>query len=175
MEPGVRGDLGKRMRLTSGQWRLIPLDPYLSEHGPQAPSRDWFQQIHLRSKKSCSSSPFNPVVHPLSIRTSGLTSVASSNPVDLRRPRLTTYRCSLPGLTEFAASRRAGPDYQHYFPGTVPAAPRPRAGVQPRYSGLRVQGTASSPSSTTAGHGSTRGLRGVKAHLRAEKTGCGRM
>jgi len=32
---------------------------------------------------------------------------------------------------------------------------RPRAGIQPRYSGLRVQGTASSPSSTTAGHTTT--------------------
>ena len=92
------------------------------------------------------------VVHPLSIRSAGLSLAANSDPVNLRRPGLTTYRCSLPGLTGFTASRRAGPGHQHCLPRTVPAAPRPRAGIRPRYSGLRVQGTASSPSSTTVGH-----------------------
>ena len=91
-------------------------------------------------------------VHPLSIWSTGLSSVASSDPVYLRHPRLTVYRCSLPGLTGFAASRRAGPSHQRRFPRTVSAVPRPRAGIRPRYSGLRVQGTASSPSSTTASH-----------------------
>ena len=94
-------------------------------------------------------------VHPLSIWSTGLSPVASSNPVYLRHPRLTVYRCSLPGLTGFAASRRAGPSYQRRFPRTVPAVPRPRAGIRPRCSGLRVQGTASSPSSTTASHPTT--------------------
>jgi hypothetical protein len=91
-------------------------------------------------------------VHPLSIRTAGLSSTASSSPVDPRHPRLTVYRCSLPGLTGFAASRRAGPGYQRRLPRAVPTVPEPRAGIRPRYSGLRVQGTASSPSSTTARH-----------------------
>jgi hypothetical protein len=90
------------------------------------------------------------VVHPLSIRPHRLTLTANSNPVCPRRPKLTTYRCSLPGLTGFMAPRRAGPGPQRRLSRAVPAEPRPRAGVQPRYSGLRVQGTASSPSSTTA-------------------------
>ena len=94
-------------------------------------------------------------MHPLSIRPFGLPSAASSSPVDLRRPRLTAYRCSLPGLTGFTASRRAGPDYQHHLPRSVPPEPGPRAGIRPRYSGLRVQGTASSPPSTTVGHPTT--------------------
>ena len=65
---------------------------------------------------------------------------------------ITTYRCSLPGLTGFMASRRAGPDHHHHLPEAVPRVPGPRAGIRPRYSGLRVQGTASSPPSTTVGH-----------------------
>jgi len=87
-------------------------------------------------------------VHLLSISPVGLLPTASSNQVDLRHPKLTTYRCFLPDLTGFAAFRCAGPGYQRYLSRAVPAVPRPRAGIQPRYSGLRVQGTASSPSST---------------------------
>ncbi len=82
--------------------------------------------------------------------SAGLTLTANSNSVYLRHPKLTTYRCSLPGLTGFIAPRRAGPGHQRHLSGAVPTTPRPRAGIQPRYSGLRVQGTASSPSSTTA-------------------------
>jgi len=52
------------------------------------------------------------------------------------------YRCFLPDLTGFTrrALRRARlstPLSAAHFQTT-----RPRAGVQPRYSGLRVQGTA---------------------------------
>lgn len=101
-------------------------------------------------------------MHPLSIRTTGLPPVADSGPVGLRRPRLTVYRCSLPGLTGFTASRRAGPGHQRHLPGAVPTAPGPRAGIRSRYSGLRVQGTASSPSSTTEGHPTTACLARVK-------------
>jgi len=117
---------------------------------------------------------FGSVVHPLSIRSVGLPLTAGSNPDCLRRPRLTTYRCSLPGLTGFAASRRAGPGDQRHFSGAVPTAPRPRAGIRPRYSGLRVQGTASSPSSTTASHAITAAEGLVKANLAASIRGCGR-
>ncbi len=91
-----------------------------------------------------------PVVHPLSIRPASLPPIASSSPVDLRHLRLTVYRCSLPGLTGFAASHRAGPGYHHNLSKAVLTDPGPRAGIRPRYSGLRVQGTASSPSSTTS-------------------------
>src|SRR3990172_4774610 len=47
-----------------------------------------------------------------------------------------------------ASPRRAGSSTPLFR--AVPTTPEPRAGIQPRYSGLRVQGTASSPSSTTA-------------------------
>ena len=104
----------------------------------------------------------------------GLPPTASSDSVCLRRPKLTTYRCSLPGLTGFAAPRRAGPGHQRYLPRAVPTVPRPRAGIQPRYSGLRVQGTASSPSSTTTGYAITAAHPGVKLYLAADKQGCDR-
>jgi len=48
------------------------------------------------------------------------------------------------------SSRRTRPST--LLDGSSPRIPGPRAGVRPRYSGLRVQGTASSPSSTTARH-----------------------
>jgi hypothetical protein len=44
--------------------------------------------------------------------------------------------------------RRTGPGLQHHLPGANPENARPGAGIKPRYSGLRVQGTATSPSST---------------------------
>src|SRR5690606_24721528 len=65
-----------------------------------------------------------------------------------RRPGASTYRCSLPGLTGVADSCRAGPDRQRHLPGPDPEGIWPRAGIQPRYSGLRVQGAATSPPST---------------------------
>ena len=114
------------------------------------------------------------VVHPLSILRCRLTLTTSSNPVCLRHPKLTTYRCSLPGLTGFVAPRRAGPGPQRRSSVAVPAEPRPQAGVRPRYSGLRVQGTASSPSSTTANYPITAAHCAVKANPAAGKEGCGR-
>jgi len=72
-------------------------------------------------------------VHLLSISPVGLLPTASSNQVDLRHPKLTTYRCFLPDLTGFVALRCAGPGYQHYLSRAVPAVPRPRAGIRPRY------------------------------------------
>ena len=73
---------------------------------------------------------------------------AGSSQETIRHTGDTTYRCFLPDLTEFVARplRRA----QLSAPLTMdkPQKTRPRAGIQPRYSGLRVQGTASSPSST---------------------------
>ena len=62
--------------------------------------------------------------------------------------QVSIYRCFLPDLTGFIALRRVGPG-----PQPTPAQPVPytdlEAGIQPRYSGLRVQGTAGSPPSTT--------------------------
>src|SRR4029079_14627731 len=60
------------------------------------------------------------VVHPLSIGPFGLTALASSGPVALRHPKLTTYRCFLPDLTGFVALRRAGPGPQRRSAQPVP-------------------------------------------------------
>jgi hypothetical protein len=91
------------------------------------------------------------IVHPPSIRR------AARNRTQLAPVRRTAahgepaYRCFLPNLAGFT-----GVPLRRTRPSTplTPVRPlhgRPRAGVQPRYSGLRVQGTASSPSSTTLG------------------------
>ncbi len=57
--------------------------------------------------------------------------------------------------------RRTGPGLQHHLPGADPKNAQPGAGIQPRYSGLRVQGTAISPSSAAKldYNGGERGIR----------------
>ena len=63
-------------------------------------------------------------------------------------PRSAAYGCCLPTLTRFTVPRRTGPSAQHLV--TIQSCKaKPRKGIQPRCGGLRVQGTASSPSSTT--------------------------
>ena len=73
---------------------------------------------------------------------------ANSSQETIRHTGELVYRCFLPDLTGFTRQplRRAQPS----TPLTMaePQETRPRAGIRPRYSGLRVQGTASSPSST---------------------------
>ena len=91
------------------------------------------------------------VVHPLSTRPAGLAPSACSGPVTLRHPNTTTYRCFLPDLTGFIGFRRADQAFNATQRHQSPEA-KTSNGIQPRYSGLRVQGTASSPSSTTARH-----------------------
>ena len=59
-------------------------------------------------------------MHPLSIRPFGLAALASSGPVTLRHPKLTTYRCFLPDLTGFVALRRVGPGPQRRSAQPVP-------------------------------------------------------
>ena len=78
----------------------------------------------------------------------GGTRVVSSDQVALRHTGSLPYRCSLPGLTGFESSCCAGPDRPCHPHKPGPTGKKPRAGVRPRYSGLRVQGTATSPSST---------------------------
>src|SRR3990172_2164958 len=90
------------------------------------------------------------VVHPLSIRTPQA-SPGSRLRLGLPAAPEAYYLPLLPSGPDgvrSASPRRAGSSTP--LARTVPTAPGPRAGVQPRYSGLRVQGTASSPSSTTA-------------------------
>jgi len=72
----------------------------------------------------------------------------SSSQAALRHTENTTYRCFLPDLTGFIASSCIEPNYQHRLAKTRLPGRKPQAGVQPRYSGFRVQGTASSPPST---------------------------
>src|SRR5690625_3892540 len=62
---------------------------------------------------------------------------------------MTVYCCFLPDLTEFTGPCCAGPERQHQFLKADHKVASPRLGIQPRYSGLRVQGTATSPLSTT--------------------------
>ena len=77
-------------------------------------------------------------------------SASGSSQVAPRHPRAIAYRCFLPDLTGFTGLRCVGPDSQRRSPLVGGGGRRPRPGVQPRCSGLRVQGTASSPPSTTA-------------------------
>ena len=65
-----------------------------------------------------------------------------------RHPQYLVYRCFLPDLAGFTRLRRVGPNLQYRQPLTAAHQPGLKRGIQPRYSGLRVQGTASSPSST---------------------------
>src|SRR5690606_33162672 len=74
--------------------------------------------------------------------------VVGSGPAPPWHPQGLTYRCFLPDLTGFISLRRTGPGPRHYLPGANPEETEPRTGIQPRSSGLRVQGTATSPSST---------------------------
>lgn len=91
-------------------------------------------------------------MHPLSTVLPGLPTSESSDWAPLRHPEGTAYRCFVPNLAGFADFCRAGPNPQHFLAPAVPEKQQPRVGIRSRCSGLRVQGTASSPSSTTSIH-----------------------
>ena len=76
------------------------------------------------------------------------TPAVSSGQAPSRHTRALAYRCFLPDLTGFTRSRCTRPGPQRHLQAPDPKAMRPREGIQPRYSGLRVQGTATSPLST---------------------------
>jgi hypothetical protein len=78
----------------------------------------------------------------------GVTRSVSSNQAAPWHPQGLAYRCFLPDLTGFTSLRRTGPGRQHHFSGSDPKKYGPGTGIQPCYSGLQVQGTATSPSST---------------------------
>ncbi len=61
---------------------------------------------------------------------------------------MSTYCCFLPDLTGFVGSCCAGPKHQHQSTKADHTVVIPQMGIRPRYSGLRVQGTATSPLST---------------------------
>jgi len=93
------------------------------------------------------------VVHPLLTLPSGLSLSGSSDQESLWHPDAATYRCFLPDLTGFVVFCRTGPGPQRHPTEPVPQGYKPQVGIQPRFSGFRVQGTASSPPSTTQAHG----------------------
>src|SRR4030042_6427377 len=106
--------------------------------------------LPFRPKKSPVS--FYPVVlnstsraPALDLRTGKLSLPASSNQATLYHTGNTTYRCFLPDLTGFIAPSCIEPDYQRRSAKTSLAGCQPQAGIQPRDSGFRVQGPASSP------------------------------
>ncbi len=90
----------------------------------------------------------NLTVHPSSTESvQAARRRCGSGPAGPRHTAGSAYRCFLPDLAGFTDVRCAGPDLRHR---TAAPALRERAsdGHRPRYSGLRVQGTATSPSST---------------------------
>ena len=81
-----------------------------------------------------------------------------------------TYGCFLPDLTRFMALRRAGPDRQHRLTRAVPRTAALGQGFNPAVADCGLQGTASSPSSTTSGN-RTRTSGGRSIRFRPEITG----
>ena len=73
---------------------------------------------------------------------------ADSSQETIRHTDAPAYRCFLPDLTGFAGRPLRRARLSTPLTTAEPQKARPRAGIRPRYSGLRVQGTASSPSST---------------------------
>ena len=91
------------------------------------------------------------VAHPLLILPPDVQRPAGLGQAALRHPGRSPYRCFLPDLTGFGVPCRAGPSPQHQTINAVSGGARPGGGIQPRCSGLRVQGTAITPSSATIG------------------------
>ena len=87
-------------------------------------------------------------VHPSSNAAMRLPSSANSTQATPWRPKLSTYRCFLSDLTGFGSAPPHGTQASTPLSAASLHGERPRTGIQPRYSGLRVQGTASSPFST---------------------------
>ena len=79
--------------------------------------------------------------------TTNVPCAASSDQVNLRHTRGFAYRCFLPDLTGFTSSRCTGPSLQRHFRKNWLYSIMPGAGIKPCYSGLQVQGTATSPPS----------------------------
>ena len=82
-------------------------------------------------------------------RTStSVTHIVNSNQATLRHTKVTAYRCFLPDLAGFTGLRCARPNRHRHLHGADPTKAKPRTGIRPCCSGLQVQGTATSPSST---------------------------
>jgi hypothetical protein len=77
-----------------------------------------------------------------------VTQVVSSNQATQRHTEFPTYRCFLPDLTGFIGLCCAGPGCQHHLPEASLTNACLKIGIRPCYSGLQVEGTATSPPST---------------------------
>ena len=73
----------------------------------------------------------------------------SSDQAPSRHTWVAAYCCSVPRLTRFTGPCCARPDRQHHLQSPAAQNYCLNWGVSPRYSGLRIQGTAASPVSTT--------------------------
>lgn len=82
------------------------------------------------------------------LTSTSVTRVVDSNQASLRHTKVIAYRCFLPNLAEFTGFRCARPNFHRHLHGADPTKVKPRTGIQPCCSGLQVQGTATSPSST---------------------------
>src|SRR5690554_1499940 len=78
----------------------------------------------------------------------GVTHAVNSNRAASRHTKNSAYRCFLPDLTGFTGFRCARPGSHCHLRTADPTKIRPLTGIQPCCSGLQVQGTAGSPSST---------------------------
>ena len=126
---------------------------------PEQPSRAKFPQVPpsspiptpTKKKRRAIKTRLSSVlaVHPSSNCGHRLVGPAGSGQAAPWHPRMTAYGCYLPVLTRFTGPRRTGPSLQRHLAKQSRQPSSPRRGIRPRYSGLRVQGTASSPSSTT--------------------------
>ena len=74
--------------------------------------------------------------------------VVNSNQATLRHTEVAAYRCFLPNLTGFPGFRCARPGFHCHLQRADPTGKKPLKGIKPCFSGLQVQGTATSPPST---------------------------
>lgn len=72
----------------------------------------------------------------------------NSNQATLRHIDGLVYRCFLPDLTGFTSIYCARPNYQHYLTNADPTKCVLKLSINPATADCRLQGTATSPSST---------------------------
>ena len=87
-------------------------------------------------------------VHRLRTFLAGVTLTVSSNQATLRHMETFTYRCFLPDLTGLVKLHCVRPSLQHHLSGPDPTRKSPQRDFDPAIAGCRLQGTATTPSST---------------------------
>ena len=115
--PGARGLSWESIRCPG---RRASSDPGPSGYPPTSFSKGKLSpgsSSHATVSNKCGRAPVVDQARELFRRR------GNSSPVTLRHPRATAYRCFLPDLTGFTASRRAGPDLQRFPTRTVLTTP----------------------------------------------------